>query len=83
MAAYPSCGYCVHWVLVGRVFPAPHRKDSQTGHREKNSTWGHPVKAPAEPILITPPLFGNRSERRPAPTRDDPPDQKGDLLFSA
>jgi hypothetical protein len=41
------------------------------------------VKAPAELILITPPLFGNRSERQPAPTRDDPPDQKGDILFCA
>jgi hypothetical protein len=49
----------------------------------KNSNWGHHVKAPAELILITPPLFGNRSERRPTPTRDDPPDKNGDILFCA
>jgi hypothetical protein len=83
MAAYPSCGYCVLWALADKLFPVPHRKNGQTGHREKNSHWGHPVKALAELILITPPLFGNRSERRPALTHDDPPDQKGDMPFYA
>jgi hypothetical protein len=70
-------------VLAGRVFPVPHRKDGQAGHREKKSNWGHQVKALAELILITPPLFGNRSERRPALSHDDPPDQKGDMPFCA
>jgi hypothetical protein len=49
----------------------------------KNSNWGNQVKAPAFFILITLPLFGNRSERRPAPNRDDPPDQNGKVPFYA
>jgi hypothetical protein len=47
----------------------------------KNSNWGNHVKAPVVLILITPPLFGNRSEHRPAANRDDPPDQNGDTPF--